>query len=215
MELEHDLPADRRQTVVARGVIAGRVELLQPLAAPNPRAVASDPSSAGARPRADRRRSVVYLDAAPLGAFERPGGGRGRIDQRGEEFVPRVLAITVGTVVDFPNNDAIYHNVFSLSKTKRFDLGRYAAGHSKSVRFDQPGIVRVFCDIHSHMTAFVLVFSHPFFAVTDEDGSYRIEEVPAGKYSVTAWYEGVLQQSLAVTVPPEGGIVDLHFSMGR
>jgi hypothetical protein len=126
-----------------------------------------------------------------------------------------VLAITVGTVVDFPNNDAIYHNVFSLSKTKRFDLGRYAAGHSKSVRFDQPGIVRVFCDIHSHMTAFVLVFSHPFFAVTDEDGSYRIEEVPAGNYTVTAWYEGVLQQSLAVTVPPEGGIVNLHFSMGR
>ena len=84
------------------------------------------------------------------------------MDQRNETFVPHVLAITTGTTVDFPNSDRIYHNVFSLSKTAPFDLGRYAVGRSKSVRFDRPGIVRVFCDIHSHMSAFILVFSHPF-----------------------------------------------------
>ena len=112
------------------------------------------------------------------------------MDQRNETFVPHVLAVMVGTVVDFPNSDKTFHNVFSLSQAKRFDLGRYAAGRSKSVRFDRPGVVRVFCDIHSHMNAFVLVFSHPFFDVTDADGRFRIDNVPAGTYTVVGWYEG-------------------------
>jgi hypothetical protein len=90
--------------------------------------------------------------------------------------------------------------VFSLSKTKTFDLGRYAVGQSKSVQFDRPGIVRVFCDIHSHMNAFVLVFSHPFFAVTDDQGRYRIENVPVGNYSVVAWHEGDASDPKLVTV---------------
>ena len=106
------------------------------------------------------------------------------MDQRNETFVPHVLAITTGTTVDFPNSDRIYHNVFSLSKTKSFDLGRYAVGRSQSIRFDRPGIVRVFCDIHSHMNAFILVFNHPFFALTDAEGRYRIDNVPPGTYNV-------------------------------
>src|SRR5256885_9303531 len=107
---------------------------------------------------------------------------RARLDQRHETFVPHVLAIMAGTVVDFPNSDSTYHNVFSLSKTQRFDLGRYPQGHFKSVRFDRPGVVRVFCDIHSHMSAFILVFSHPYFATTDTDGRYRIDNIPGGTY---------------------------------
>src|SRR5688572_32493520 len=75
------------------------------------------------------------------------------MDQRNERFVPHLLAVMVGTFVDFPNSDLTYHNVFSLSRAKRFDLGRYAAGKSKGVRMDRPGVVRVFCDIHSHMNA--------------------------------------------------------------
>ena len=82
--------------------------------------------------------------------------------------------------MDFPNNDKTYHNVFSLSKAKSFDLGRYAAGRSKPVRFDEPGIVRVFCEIHSHMSAFILVFAHRYFAVTDNEGRYRLDNVPPG-----------------------------------
>ena len=97
-----------------------------------------------------------------------------------ETFVPHVLPIVAGTTVDFPNNDHTYHNVFSLSKTKTFDLGRYAVGRSKSVRFDRPGIVRVFCDIHSHMSAFIIVFAHRYFALADIDGAYRLENVPPG-----------------------------------
>ena len=130
----------------------------------------------------NRRRAVVYFEAAPRGAFEDRESARVSLDQRRETFVPHVLAITAGTTVDFPNHDRTYHNVFSLSKAKRFDLGRYAAGTSKSVRFDRPGIVRVFCDIHSHMNASILVFGHRFFAVTDEQGRYEIDRVPPGHY---------------------------------
>ena len=123
------------------------------------------------------------------------------MDQRSETFSPHVLAITTGTVVDFPNSDRIYHNVFSLSKTTSFDLGRYAAGRSKSVRFERPGIVRVFCEIHSHMSAFVLVFSHPFFTMTDTEGRYRLDNIPPGSYTVVAWHEGVFSEATPVTVP--------------
>ncbi len=122
------------------------------------------------------------------------------MDQRNETFVPRLLAVTTGTVVDFPNSDRTYHNVFSLSRARRFDLGRYASGRSKSVRFDRPGVVRVFCDIHSHMSAFVVVFNHPFFRVTDVDGRYRLDDVPAGTYTVVGWYEGEARVQRSVTV---------------
>src|SRR5204862_5108788 len=111
----------------------------------------------------DRLRSVVYLESAPRGAFEAVEPSRAVMDQRGERFVPHILAITTGTTVDFPNSDHIYHNVFSLSKTARFDLGRYAFGHSRPIRFDRPGFVRVFCDIHSHITSFILIFNNTVF----------------------------------------------------
>jgi plastocyanin len=110
---------------------------------------------------------VVYLDAAPRQAFDELPVGRVRMDQRNEQFVPRLLAITVGTIVDFPNSDTKFHNVFSLSKTHPFDLGRYPPGKSGFERFERPGLVRVFCDIHSHMSGYILVFSHRYFAVTD------------------------------------------------
>ena len=134
------------------------------------------------------------------------------MDQRNETFVPHVLAITTGTTVDFPNSDKFYHNVFSLSKTRPFDLGRYAAGSSRPVRFDRAGIVRVFCDIHSHMNAYILVFNHPFFAMTDTEGRYRIDNVPPGTYGVIAWNEGTSSETRPVTVP-DGGVAELDFTV--
>ncbi|MEX1128218.1 MAG: carboxypeptidase regulatory-like domain-containing protein [Vicinamibacterales bacterium] len=152
----------------------------------------------------DRRRSVVYLDPAPRAAFDSRDEPRARMDQRNETFVPHVLAVVAGTTVDFPNNDRTYHNVFSLSRTRTFDLGRYAAGRSKSVRFDKPGIVRVFCEIHSHMSAYILVFSHRYFAVTDDEGRYRIANVPAGTYTVVAWNGAMPTESKQITVSDTG-----------
>jgi len=172
----------------AAGVIRGRVDVRVGTSAD----VRPDPSALGmghARDAQERRRSVVYLETAPRGAFDVPSDRHARMDQRSERFIPHVLAITAGTWVDFPNGDRTYHNVFSLSKANEFNLGRYAAGFSKSVKFDQPGVVRVFCEIHSHMNAFILVFAHRFFAVTDEDGRYRIDGVPPGTYTLVVWNE--------------------------
>jgi plastocyanin len=196
------------------GTIRGRVELRRPppdlVPRPSPGALgmprAPEPTS--------RRRSVVYLETAPREAFDARQEPRARVDQRNEAFVPHVLAIVAGTTVDFPNNDVTFHNVFSLSKTQPFDLGRYPAGRSRSVRFDRPGIVRVFCDIHSHMSAFILVFAHRYFAVTDEEGRYRLENVPPGRYTVVAWHETAPSQSRTIVVS-EGGTVTADFTLGR
>ena len=195
------------------GAIAGRVELRR-VASPAERrpTVADFGTPAAALDISDRLKSVVYLDSAPRGAFEQVETPRAVMDQRGERFVPHVLAITTGTIVDFPNSDRIYHNVFSLSKTRQFDLGRYAVGHSKPVRFDRAGVVRVFCDIHSHMNAFILVFSHPFYSVTDNDGRYRIDNIPPGTYNVIAWNEGVSSDARPVIVP-DGGVGELDFTL--
>jgi plastocyanin len=202
--------ATRAGAAPGPGGLRGRVEIRRAIAPTERRPGVSDLGSAGARDLPDRRRAVVYLETAPGGAFEDREPDRARMDQRNETFLPNVLAITVGTVVNFPNNDSTYHNVFSLSKAKRFDLGRYAQGRSKSVRFDRPGIVRVFCDIHSHMSAFILVFNHRYFATTDGEGRYRIDNIPTGTYTVVAWHDGAERETRTVAIP-DGGSVELDF----
>jgi plastocyanin len=198
---------------VRPGTIRGRVELRRAVGPAERRpSVADLGTPAALHDLSDRLRSVVYLDSAPRRAFDDVEPGHAVLDQREERFVPHVLAITTGTVVDFPNSDRIYHNVFSLSKARSFDLGRYAAGRSKPIKFDRPGVVRVFCDIHSHMNAFILVFSHPFFSLTDTDGRFRIDNVPQGTYNVIAWNEGVSSEPKAVTVT-DGGEAELDFTL--
>ena len=192
------------------GSIRGRVEVTREPPAPPARPSIGELSMPSPRDLPNRRRSVVYLEAAPQGAFEEHEG-RAVMDQRHEAFVPYVLAVTVGTTVDFTNSDRTYHNVFSLSKPRRFDLGRYATGQSKSVRFDRPGVVRVFCEIHSHMSAFILVFAHRFFATTDAEGRYRIDNVPPGAYTIVAWNDGEARETRTMRVPEDGGVLEQDF----
>jgi plastocyanin len=200
----------------ARGAAAtlrGRVEILHPSRDPEPRPGTTQLGADMAYMPAERRQAVVYLETAPQAPVETLAPAHAAMRQQQEMFVPHVLAVVVGSVVDFPNTDPFFHNVFSFSKPRPFDLGRYPKGHSRSVRFDSPGVVRVFCDIHSHMSAFILVFTHPYFAVTDDQGRYQIEGVPPGRYVVVAWYEGRVRASRTVAVPDAGGLVDLDFSL--
>ena len=202
-------PRDARDT----GTVRGRVATTGPSSAVGVRPAIGG-LGADAHETTGRGAAVVYLESAPRQAFADLPAGHARMDQRDEQFVPHILAITVGTRVDFPNNDTKFHNVFSLSPIKTFDLGRYPVGHFKSVVFDKPGIVPVSCDIHAHMRAYILVFSHPFFAVTDGDGLYAIAGVPAGPYTIVAWSEWAPPDSRQVTIT-SGSVTDADFRLGR
>ena len=195
----------------ASGTIRGRVEQRRAPAGGERPAVA-ELGMPGPREPVDRRRSVVYLETAPQPAFETPAPGRAVLDQRNETFLPPLLAITAGSTVDFLNSDRVYHNVFSLSKPRRFDLGRYPRGRSRSVVFDRPGVVRVFCEIHSHMSAYILVFAHRFFAVTDADGRYRLEAVPPGSYTLALWNDGAVRARRELRVEADA-VVELDLAV--
>lgn len=188
----------------AQAGIRGRLDIRKLARPVERRPDVANTGAAAPREIPDLRRGVVYLDTAPRSAFDERDPGRVAMDQRNETFVPHILAVMVGTMVDFPNSDLTYHNVFSLSRAKRFDLGRYAAGRSKAVRMDRPGVIRVFCDIHSHMNAFVLVFNHPFFDITDVEGHFELPALPAGTYSIVGWYEGEVRITRSVVVPQSG-----------
>jgi plastocyanin len=169
------------------GIVRGRVEIGQvntrrPASAYPSRTV----PQVQLAPASEVRHVVVYVKDAPARQISPV---KVAIRQQSENFIPRVVAVPVGSEVEFPNDDPIYHNVFSLSRAKDFNLGRYPRGHSKSVRFDRPGIVKVFCEIHSHMTATVMVFNHPWFAIPGEDGRFELPAVPAGRHEIIAWHE--------------------------
>ena len=194
----------------ADGTIRGTVNIRQSSVTREARPSSAAMGAPASRPP-EFRPAVVYFDAAPKGAFELDEAARATMNQLGEAFVPHVLAITVGTTGDFPNSDPFFHNVFALSKTKPFDLGRYSRGKSKAVRFDRPGVVQVFCDIHSHMNAYILIFAHRYFAVTDPAGRYGIARVPPGTYTLTVWYEGEVRETRSIVVPGAGGTIDANF----
>lgn len=122
--------------------------------------------------------------------------------QQDTVFVPSVLAVQAGATVEFPNGDAFFHNVFSYSQVQRFDLGRYPAGQSKEVAFGDPGIVKIYCEVHDFMRAAVLVLGNPHFAVVEEDGSFTIPDVPAGDYVLMAWHADLDEQAVSVTIRP-------------
>jgi plastocyanin len=139
---------------------------------------------AGTSPAPD---AVVWLDAPNAPAV---AARKAVLDQRNLNFSPRVLAIRVGTAVDFPNNDRVFHNVFSFHDGKRFDLGMYPVGATRPITFDQPGLSRIFCNIHPNMAAYVMAVDSPYFAVSDASGAFTIASVPPGTYTYHAWRAG-------------------------
>ncbi len=150
---------------------------------------------------------IVYIDQPVPGGPFAPPKEPATIVQRDVAFVPRVLPILVGTTVMWPNMDDIYHNVFSVSPTKSFDLELYKGDQpAKSTTFDKPGLVDVFCAIHAKMHCFILVLENPYFAATDDHRRFTIRNVPAGTYKVRAWHERIPGRVQEVTVPAEGEV---------
>src|SRR5216683_2529919 len=174
--------------VERRGELSGEVALVQ--------------AAAGASTK-DASQVVVWL--VPLNvvqqirATERP---RYRLLQHNKRFEPGLLVVPVGSVVDFPNADPWFHNVFSLYRGKRFDLGLYQAGAQRSVRFDRVGPSYLFCNIHPEMTGVVLAVDSELFAVTDKSGRYSIAGVAPGKYVLHVWYENAAPESLEALARP-------------
>ena len=132
--------------------------------------------------------AVVYLD----GPFPKPASlPTKQIAQKDLAFVPALLPVPTGTKVEFPNLDDTYHNIFSYSPAKRFDLGRYRPEERPipSVTFDQPGLVTLRCDIHEHMRGLILVLNTPYFVMSDAAGRFRLDKLPAGRYTLKAWVD--------------------------
>jgi plastocyanin len=143
--------------------------------------------------------NVVYLEGAVTGG-DPARQARWEMAQQDTAFEPAVLIIPVGTTVAFPNRDAFFHNVFSYSATKRFDLGRYARGESKSVNFDRPGISKVYCEVHQYMRAAIIVVENPHFAVVGDDGRFVLRDVPPGRHRLVVWDIERRPQTVDVTV---------------
>jgi plastocyanin len=134
--------------------------------------------------------AVVYLEGqfpnSVTNAVQHPQ----EVLQRGAQFRPALLPVQVGTTVSFPNGDDFYHNVFSYSKAKRFDLGRYRKSDRPPTEvFDRPGVVKLYCEIHQHMRGVILVLDTPYFTRTDTNGVYRLPDLPAGHYLLKAWVD--------------------------
>ena len=150
--------------------------------------------------------SVVYVDAVAGKTFPAPTL-HPVVDQKGLVFQPHVTAVQAGTTVDFLNSDSVAHNVFwtSIGGNKKLghNLGTWPKGERKSFKFDTPGAVPLFCNVHPEMSAYIVVVPTPYFATSDQTGSYKIENVPDGSYTVTAWHEGAKNQSKPVTVSGE------------
>jgi plastocyanin len=162
---------------------------------------------------------LVYVVKAPS-VHEDLSKTKFTMDQQNLTFIPHVLPIPVGASVNFPNNDKVDHNIFSLSRTKKFNLGSYKPGEHKSVLFDKPGIVELRCDVHAEMAAFIMVLKNPYFAVTDDQGRFEIpsskyleqnniknvKDLPPGQYVLKIWHEKLKTQKQIVTVPENGDV---------
>jgi plastocyanin len=194
----------------AGGRVTGTVKLTVASSAPSA-ASAYDRRTVGPRPRPqpELRNVVIYFDGLPGGAVEKMTT---TIAQQDEQFTPHVVAVTTGSQVSFPNRDPFFHNVFSLSRGATFDLGRYAGGVNRQRVMTQPGIVKVYCHLHSQMSAVIRVFNHGWFVIPEEDGSFAIDRVPPGEHTLVAWHERIGERRDRVTIKP-GAATEVSFTL--
>ena len=190
----------------AVGAIEGQVTLTTP----PPRRTAPRYRAGSAHPIQEVP-AVAFLEGPTPSATR--AAAAPSITQRDTAFVPPVLFVRPGTSVAFPNGDPFFHNVFSYSSTARFDLGRYPQGESKSVTFDEPGILKIYCEVHDFMRSVVFVTENPYHAVV-ADGSFRIDGVPAGTYTLTVWHTDLGETQETVTVT-DGGTARVRVELGR
>ena len=137
------------------------------------------------------------------------------IDQRDLKFIPTVIAILAGETVDFPNNDKTWHNVYSKGGANDFDLGLYAAGKTRSQKFEKPGVARILCNAHPNMEAFVVVKDHPFFSASDRRGNYEIKNVPLGKLAVEIWHPGFPTRRDTIEIVRDGQVFALNIDLKK
>jgi plastocyanin len=200
----------KRPRMVDIGVVAAFGGVVIGLAARLPVARAADAGIQGQvmareRPAAN---AVIWLEAPH--APKSPQRQRIVLDQRNLTFCPHVLAVRVGTTVDFPNNDRVFHNVFSFKNGKQFNLGLYPVGAMKKVTFDQPGLSRIFCSIHPEMAAYVLAVDTPYFAVSDSKGRFILPDVPVGSYTYHAWRPGGSELKGTAVICP-GAVLEVRW----
>jgi len=145
----------------------------------------------------DNSQAVVWLTPLDDNSVTwKSTSGHFRLVQKNKRFTPHILVVPVGAVVDFPNDDPFFHNVFSLFNGKRFDLGLYEAGTTKAVTFNSPGVSYIFCNIHPEMSAVVLATRTPYYAISGNTGDFEIANVPPGQYQVNVWHERCLPETL-------------------
>lgn len=182
-------PAVARARAPLDGRLEGTVTVSSALVVRKPRFRFYDDAGAPppAPPANELANVVIYLE--PTASSARPAPVRAALEQRDERFQPRVLVVPAHSTIDFPNRDDVYHNVFSLSAIRSFDLGRYGRDASKAVRIDRTGVVRVFCHIHADMSAAIVVVDGPGYAVPDSTGHYALGSLPPGDYTLVGWHE--------------------------
>ncbi|MEQ1869199.1 MAG: carboxypeptidase regulatory-like domain-containing protein [Vicinamibacterales bacterium] len=184
----------------SRGAIEGRITLSSTAQA---RSLDRYTSDTGESREIQQVPVVVYIEGTvPDSPPARPSGTTALV-QRGQAFSATALVVPLGTQVSFPNGDPIFHNVFSYSRAKRFDLGRYRQGEAKTVVFDRPGYVKVMCEVHKWMRTAVVVVENPYYAVVAESGQFRIDGVPPGHYRLAIEHFD-RRTSVEVDVPAGG-----------
>lgn len=155
---------------------------------------------------------VIYIEGTP--AEPHAPAGHAAIDQKNMTFIPHVLPVAAGTTVDFRNSDDMYHNVFSNSVAKRFDLGMFGRGETRSTVFDQPGIIDLRCNVHPKMHAYIVVLKSPYFTVPAADGSYMINGIPPGRYQLRTWEERLKPTEKWVNVSA-GEVVNVNLQLEK